>query len=85
MRRKILQPSRGSNWGPLSNVNILVPIKAGLYSMAVQVCYISIPGPEVIKLLKLNLLSMKFILLINVKMPLIVGILTFISRINDLF
>ena len=27
-------------------------------------------------------LSLKFILLINVKMPLIVGILTFISRIN---
>ena len=27
---------------------------------------------------------MKFILLINVKMPTIVGILTFISRINDL-
>ena len=27
--------------------------------------------------------SMKFILLINVKMPTIVGILTFISRIND--
>ena len=27
-------------------------------------------------------LSMKFILLINVKMPTIVGILTFISRIN---
>ena len=27
-------------------------------------------------------LSMKFILLINVKMPTVVGILTFISRIN---
>ena len=28
-------------------------------------------------------LSMKFILLINVKMPTIVGIITFTSRIND--
>ena len=32
-----------------------------------------------------TLLSMKFILLINVKMPTSVGILTFISRINTLF
>ena len=35
------------------------------------------PGPEVI-----NELGTKFILLINVKMPTIVGILTFISMIN---
>ena len=41
------------------------------------------PGPEVIKLFSyLTQLSMKFILLINVKMPTIVGILTFISMIN---
>ena len=41
------------------------------------------PGPEVIKLFSFSTkLSMKFILLINVKMPTIVGILTFISRIN---
>ena len=40
-------------------------------------------GPEVIKLfLCQTQLSMKFILLINVKMPTIVGILTFISMIN---
>ena len=38
------------------------------------------PGPEVIKLFWCSTqLSMKFILLINVKMPTIVGILTFIS------
>ena len=38
---------------------------------------------EVIKLISCSTqLSMKFILLINVKMPTIVGILTFISRIN---
>ena len=41
------------------------------------------PGPEVIKLFTCSThLSMNFILLINVKMPTIVGILTFISMIN---
>ena len=41
------------------------------------------PGPEVIKLFSCSTqLSMKFILLINVKMPTILGILTFISKIN---
>ena len=40
-------------------------------------------GPEVIKLSPCSTqLSMKLILLINVKMPTIVGILTFISRLN---
>ena len=40
-------------------------------------------GPDVIKHFSSSTqLSMKFILLINVKMPAIVGILTFISRIN---
>ena len=41
------------------------------------------PGPEVLNFFSTQL-SMKFILLINVKMPTIVGILTFISRINTL-
>ena len=41
------------------------------------------PGPEAIKLCSCSTqLSMEFILLINVKMPTIVGILTFISMIN---
>ena len=41
------------------------------------------PGPEVIKLFSCSTqLSKKFIQLINVKMPIIVGILTFISMIN---
>ena len=41
------------------------------------------PGPEVIQLFSSsNQLSMKFILVINVKMPTIVGILTFISMMN---
>ena len=40
------------------------------------------PGPEVIKLFPCSTqLSMKFIILINVKMPTAVGILTFISMI----
>ena len=40
-------------------------------------------GPEVKKLFSCSAqLRLKFILLINVKMPTIVGILTFISRIN---
>ena len=43
------------------------------------------PGPEVLKLFSYSIqLSMKFILLINVKMPTILGILTFISRINTI-
>ena len=42
-----------------------------------------ISGPEVIKLFSCSAqLRLKFILLINVKMPTIVGILTFMSRIN---
>ena len=41
-------------------------------------------GLKVIKLFSCSTqLRLKFILLINVKMPTIVGILTFISRIND--
>ena len=40
-------------------------------------------GPKVIKLLSCSAqLRVKFIMLLNVKMPTIVGILTFISRIN---
>ena len=44
------------------------------------------PGPEVIKLFPCTTqLSMKFFLLINVKMPTIVGIFTFISMVNTTF
>ena len=43
------------------------------------------PGPEVIKLFSCSTqLSMKFFLLINVKMPTTVGILTFMSRNNSI-
>ena len=41
-------------------------------------------GPEVIKLFSCSTqMNTKFILLINVKMPTIVGILTFISKIKQ--
>ena len=54
------------------------------YAMAPpQSVIMAFPGPEVIKLfLCPTQLSMKSILLINVKMPKIVGILTFISMIK---
>ena len=39
-------------------------------------------GPDGLKLFMLNFMSMKFIMLTNVKMQTIVGILTFISMIN---
>ena len=43
------------------------------------------PGPKVIKLFSCSTqLSMKFFLLINVNMPTIVGILTFMSRKNSI-
>ena len=43
------------------------------------------PGPEVIKLFPSSTqMSMKLFLLINVKMPTIVGILTFVSRKNSI-
>ena len=43
------------------------------------------PGPEVVKLFPCSFqLSMKFILLINGKMPTVVGILTFSSMINTI-
>ena len=44
------------------------------------------PGPEVTKLFSCSTKqSKKFILLINVEMPTLVGILTFISMINTTF
>ena len=43
------------------------------------------PDPEVINLLSCSTqISMKFFLVINVKMPTIVGILTFMSRKNTI-
>ena len=48
-----------------------------------QMCMLQSSGPEFIKLFSCSAqLSLKFILPVNVKMPTIVGILTFMSRIN---
>ena len=48
-------------------------------------CKTTNPGPEVIKLFSCSThLSMNFFLLINVKMPAIVGILTFMSGENSI-
>ena len=58
-------------------------IKSAAIALQVRNFVVSFPGKEVIKLFSCSAqLSQKFILLINVKMPTIVGILTFISRIN---
>ena len=50
--------------------------------VGLQCVTVVFPGLEAIKMLCSTQLSTKFILLINVKMPTIVGILTFICRIN---
>ena len=51
--------------------------------LSLQPLHLPTTGPGVIKLFPCSTqLSIKFILLINVKMPTTVGILTFISRIN---
>ena len=65
--------------------------RLGFYCINFLLCYDQdhvlrpkTPGPEVIKLFFScsAQLRLKFILLINVKMPTVVGILTFINRIN---
>ena len=48
-------------------------------------CKLTRPGPEFIKCFSCSTqLSMKFFLLINVKMPIVVGILTFMSKKNNI-
>ena len=50
-----------------------------------MIIILRVPGPKVIKLFSCSTqLSMKFFLLINVKMPTVVGILTFMSRKNSI-
>ena len=61
-----------------------------LFLLAPQVYWssriIAFPCPEVLKHFPCSTqLSTKFILLVNVKMPTIVGILTFISMINTVY
>ena len=55
-------------------------------SRDMMIIVLASPGPEVIKLFSCSTpLSTKFILLISVKMPTIVGILTFISMVNTTY
>ena len=88
-------PDRVSNPGPLTYESGVLPIalrgpaKPVMSLIKCVYCYLSKPnethGPEVIKLFSCSTqLSMKFFLLINVKMPTIVGILTFMSRKNSI-
>ena len=57
-----------------------------LFVLRLFFCHLAIPsGPEVIKLFSCSTqLCMKIFMLINVKMPTIVGILTFMSRKNSI-
>ena len=63
----------------LPSVSVAFPDHA--YSL-LQLFIKILNSPEVIKLFHAPQLSTKFILLLNVKMPTIVGIVTFISMIN---
>ena len=69
------------------NRSLLAFINAILYCVksTTPVSPIIKPGLDVIKLFSCSTqLSMKFFLLINIKMPIIVGILTFMSRKNSI-
>ena len=64
----------------LSGITITIRAKQLRSKSGTTICW---PDPEVIEHFSYSTqLSTKFILLINVKMPTIVGILTFISMIN---
>ena len=69
--------------------NFLLHAKSNFAMMTLSELYFAPkknhPGPEVIKLFSCSTqLSTKFLLLINVKMPTIVGILTFMSGKNSI-
>ena len=62
----------------------LSPYKQHREKMGLVPYAIMQPGPEAIKLFSCSThLSLKFILLININMATIIGIITFISRINN--
>ena len=61
---------------------VLLGFRTWVYKTKLEMDY---TGPEVIKLFSCSAqLSMKFSLLINVKMPTIIGILIFMSRKNSI-
>ena len=70
--------------GPTNEFEPSLVFETGVFQRPKFDCtFNSNTGVEVIKLVSCsNKLSRKFILFINVKLPKIVGILTFISRIN---
>ena len=73
---EISQPCKCWKWKKVGFLNFVDPDAAA---------HDEPPGPEVIKLFSCpTQLSMKFFPLINVKMPTIVGILTFLSRKNSI-
>ena len=69
---------RAGEWNFKALINNVSKNKIHMLSISVK-----FPGPEVIKLFTCSTkLGTKFILLINVQMPTVVGILSFISMIN---
>ena len=65
---------------PLLSLTLTYPVYK---TVKIQISWLLRSGPKVIKLFSYTTqLSTKFILLLNVKMPTIVGILTFICMIN---
>ena len=76
------------HWNYITDTILFVPtcymVKGVILNIPKSSSNTLLNRPEVIKLYSCSTqLSMKFILLINVKMPTIVGISTFLSRIND--
>ena len=77
-------------WFSVSGLSFLLTLTSDAKTLLVYLGlsvrdHLNTPGPEVIKLFSCSTqLSMKFFLLINVKMPTIVGILTFMSRTNSI-
>ena len=66
-------------------IHLLLPIIGNSEASSFKTLRCSQSGPEVIKLFSCSTqLSMKFFLLINVKMPTTVGILTFMSMKNSI-
>ena len=71
-------------WWPSPEVIILVPCSTQL-NMTFQVLIKKTKILQIKTLFAFKLSDVAFIMLINVKMPTIVGILTFMSRINSMF
>ena len=72
------------NSKPLERNVVYIPITPSSHATDVYACLSIQCGPEIIKLFSCSIqLSVKFFLLVNVKMPTIVGISTFMGRKNS--